>query len=218
VLLTLLVAWSARSPRPFLDVRLLARSPGVWRTCVRAVLTFVSFYAIFYGLPQWLERERGMDPAQAGLLMFPVFGVGVLSTIAATRLGARLRPRVLLVVGAAAMVAAGVVALTAVDADAPVWLIVLLGVLMGVPNGFNNLGNQLVLHASVAEQHAGVASGLYRTAQYIGAALASVVVASALAPGHGPDGGIAALGAWIAALGGVLLLGSVVVLIRERRA
>ena len=218
VLLTLLVAWSARSPRPFLDVRLLARSPGVWRTCVRAVLTFVSFYAIFYGLPQWLERERGTDPAQAGLLMFPVFGVGVLSTIAATRLGARLRPRVLLVVGAAAMVAAGVVALTAVDADAPVWLIVLLGVLMGVPNGFNNLGNQLVLHASVAEQHAGVASGLYRTAQYIGAALASVVVASALAPGHGPDGGIAALGAWIAALGGVLLLGSVVVLIRERRA
>jgi MFS family permease len=219
-LLALLVTWSLRSPRPFLDVRLLARSPGVWRTCVRAVLTFVSFYAIFYGLPQWLEAERGLDPAQAGLLMFPVFGVGVLSTLVATRLGARVRPRVLLVVGSAAMVAAGVVALTVVDADAPVWLIVLLGVLMGLPNGFNNLGNQLVLHEAVDEQHAGVASGLYRTAQYIGAALASVVVASALAPslsGHG-GGGLVTLGGWIAALGGVLLLGSVVVLIRERHA
>jgi MFS family permease len=219
-LLVLLVTWSLRSPRPFLDVRLLARSPGVWRTCVRAVVTFVSFYAIFYGLPQWLEAERGLDPAQAGLLMFPVFGVGVLSTLVATRLGARVRPRVLLVVGSAAMVAAGLVALTAVDADAPVWLIVLLGVLMGLPNGFNNLGNQLVLHASVDEQHAGVASGLYRTAQYIGAALASVVVASALAPSLAGDGGggLATLGTWIAALGGVLLLGSVVVLIRERHA
>jgi MFS family permease len=220
VLLALLVVWSLRSPRPFLDVRLLARSPGVWRTCVRAVLTFVSFYAIFYGLPQWLEAERGMDPAQTGLLMFPVFGVGVLSTLAATRLGARARPRVLLVVGSAAMVAAGLVALTAVDADSPVWLIVLLGVLMGLPNGFNNLGNQLVLHDSVDEQHAGVASGLYRTAQYIGAALASVVVASALAPSLSGDGtgGLATLGVWIAALGGVLLLGSVAVLIRERHA
>jgi MFS family permease len=220
VLLVLLVAWSLRSPRPFLDVRLLARSPGVWRTCVRAVVTFVSFYAIFYGLPQWLEAERGMGPAQAGLLMFPVFGVGVLSTLLATRLGARVRPRVLLVVGSAAMVAAGVVALTVADADAPVWLIVLLGLLMGLPNGFNNLGNQLVLHEAVDEQQAGVASGLYRTAQYIGAALASVVVASALAPAldGGGSGGLATLGVWIAALGAVLLLGSVVVLIRERHA
>lgn len=225
-LLALLVSWSARSSRPFLDVRLLARSPGVWRTCVRAVVTFVSFYAIFYGLPQWLEVARGMSPAQAGLLMFPVFGVGVLSTLAASRLGARVRPRVLLVLGSLAMLAAGVLALAVVDADAPVWLLVLLGVLLGLPNGFNNLGNQLVLHESVAEQHAGVASGLYRTAQYIGAALASVVVAAAVGPVAGAggasggtvgDGGIGALGAWIAGLGAVLLLGSLVVLVRERR-
>jgi sugar phosphate permease len=113
-----------------------------------------------------------------------------------------------------------VVALTVADADAPVWLIVLLGLLMGLPNGFNNLGNQLVLHEAVDEQQAGVASGLYRTAQYIGAALASVVVASALAPAldGGGSGGLATLGVWIAALGAVLLLGSVVVLIRERHA
>lgn len=213
--LALLVGWSMRSPRPFLDVRLLARSPGVWRTCLRAVVTFVSFYAVFYGLPQWLELARGMSPAQAGLLMFPVFGVGVLSTLAATRLGARVRPRVLLVLGSAAMVAAGLLARLVVDARSPVWLIVLLGVLMGLPNGFNNLGNQLVLHESVAEEHAGVASGLYRTAQYIGAALASVVVAVALAPRPG-DGGIGTLGAWITALGGVLLLGSLAVLIRRK--
>lgn len=212
----LLVGWSMRSPRPFLDVRLLARSPGVWRTCLRAVVTFVSFYAVFYGLPQWLELARGMSPAQAGLLMFPVFGVGVLSTLAATRLGARVRPRVLLVLGSAAMVASGLLSWLVVDARSPVWLIVLLGVLMGLPNGFNNLGNQLVLHESVAEEHAGVASGLYRTAQYIGAALASVVVAVALAPRPG-DGGIGTLGAWITALGGVLLLGSLVVLIRRKQ-
>jgi MFS family permease len=217
VLAVLLVLWSRRSPRPFLDVRLLARSPQVWRTCGRAVLTFVSFYAIFYGLPQWLEAARGMGPAQAGLLMFPVFGVGAVSTLVAGRLGSRLPPRVLLVVGAAAMVAAGVVALTALDDASPVWLIVVLGVLMGLPNGFNNLGNQLVLHGAVAEEQAGIASGLYRTAQYIGAALASVVVAVALAPGRG-DGGIGTLGAWIAALGAVLLLTSVTVLVRERRA
>ncbi len=213
--LGLLVLWSVRSPQPFLDVRLLQRSPQLWRTCVRAVLTFVSFYSVFYGLPQWLQAVRGLDAAQSGLLMFPVFGVGVLSTLVATRLGARLPARLLLILGAAAMVAAGALAITALDASAPIWLIVLLGVLMGLPNGFNNLGNQLILHSSVDEGHAGVASGLYRMSQYIGAALAAVVVATALAPGRG-DGGIEVLGVWIASLGAVLLVLSAVALIRGR--
>lgn len=216
VALGLLVVWSLHTAQPFLDVRLLIRNPALWRTCVRAVLTFVSFYSIFYGLPQWLEAARGMSPSQAGLLMFPIFGVGALSTLVASRLGSRLPPRLLLVIGAAAMVLAGVLAITVVTDTAPVWLLVVLGVLLGLPNGFNNLGNQLILHACVDEEHAGVASGLYRMSQYIGAALAAVVVAVAVVPGH-DDGGIGVLGTWIASLGAVLLALSLVVLARGSR-
>ena len=212
-----LVTWSVRYPSPFLDVRLLSGNPLLWRTCVRAIVTYVSFYTIFYGLPQWLEASRGLDPAQAGLLMFPVFGVGALSTLVASRLGSRVSPRVLLLVGSLAMVIAGTLAATVVGTDAPIWLLVLVGALCGLPNGFNNLGNQLILHASVHGEQAGVASGLYRTSQYIGAALAAVLAASALTPGRG-DGGIAILGCSIAVLGGCLLLAAVVALVRGRSA
>ncbi|MEG3614312.1 MFS transporter [Isoptericola haloaureus] len=211
-----LVLWSARSPQPFLDVRLLTRNPALWRTCVRAMVTFVSFYTIFYGLPQWLEASRGLGPVGAGLLMVPVFGVGVVSTVVATRLGSRVPAHLLLVVGGAAMVAAGALAVWAVTVDSPVWLFVLLGGLLGLPNGFNNIGNQLQLHSAVEQQQAGVASGLYRTSQYVGAALAAVVVAAGVTPGG--DDGIHALGAWVGGIGLLLVLLSLAALLVTRRS
>jgi hypothetical protein len=98
--------------------------------------------------------------------------------------------------------------------------------LLGVPNGFNNLGNQLTLHAGTPVSAAGGASGLYRTAQYLGAAVSTVVVAHVLTAGHastattgaarGGDGGVGALGACVAGLGGVLLLGHAATALRRR--
>ncbi|WP_432532978.1 MFS transporter [Kineococcus arenarius] len=213
-----------RAPEPFVDLRLLARHRAVAATCLRGFLTFTSFYCVFYGVPQWLETTRGLDAADAGLLMFPVFAVGVLSTVLATRLGRRVRPRTLLLVGNTAMVAAGAVLLLGVGPDTPLALIAVAGALLGVPNGFNNLGNQLTLHAGAPASSAGGASGLYRTAQYLGASASSVVVAHTLPTTAGAvtgDGGIGHLGSWIAGLGALLLLGHaltrVLALLRRRR-
>ncbi|MDR2566258.1 MAG: MFS transporter [Bifidobacteriaceae bacterium] len=205
------VWWSSHRAEPFLDVKVLTHNRDLLRTCARAVATFISFYSVFYGLPQWLEGACGMPPEKAGLLVFPVFGVGLASTFAASRVARRVRPRVLLAAGAAAMVAAGLVATFFLTDQVPVWLIVLFGSLAGAPNGFNNLGNQLILHGAVGEGQAGVASGLYRTSQYVGAALASVVVAGAL-----NGNGIATLGVWIASIGAFLLAASLLALIRHK--
>ncbi|TCL79454.1 MULTISPECIES: MFS transporter [unclassified Rathayibacter] len=205
---------SARSP--FVDLRLLGRHPQIGLTCLRAIATFTSFYCVFYGLPQWLESTRGLDPAVTGLLMLPVFGVGVLSTLIATRLGRRAGPRVLLAIGTTAMVAAGGILVFLVDDESPLLLLVAFAVLLGVPNGFNNLGNQLLLHAASPSTAAGSASGLYRTAQYIGACASAVVVAHAL-ESTAADGGIALLGAWIAGLGGALLVLNLAAMLLGRR-
>lgn len=198
----LLVAWSLRSTHPFLDVRLLGRNRTLTAVCIRAVFTFVSFYTVFYGMPQWLEAERGLSPALTGALMFPIFGVGVASTALATRLGKRAAPARLLVIGSCAMVLAGLVAIFAITSAAPIWLLIAFGALLGLPNGFNNLGNQLTLHGAVESEYSGVASGLYRTSQYIGAALAAVVTAFALST----DSPMTMLGICVAGLGVVLLV------------
>ncbi|MFZ3451721.1 MFS transporter [Arthrobacter sp. 7Tela_A1] len=189
--------------QPFLDVRMLAGEPAVLRTCARAVLTFTAFYCVFYGLPLWFEGARGLNPAESGALMIPVFGAGVLSTMAATAAGRRLSPRWLLVIGGTAFVLGGVLVAVLWTTDSPVWLLAAVAAVLGVPNGFNNVGNQSVLQASAPADSIGVASGLYRTAQYIGAAL-SVVLVDAVLAAAAPGGGARLLGICIAAAGCVL--------------
>jgi MFS family permease len=206
-----------RAATPFLDVRLLGRYRDLTATCGRAIVTFLAFYCVFYGLPQWFETGRGLSPAGAGLLMFPVFGVGVLSTIVATNVGKRMTPRLMLVIGSSGFLLAGLAMVFFLTTDAPYWLMILIGAALGVPNGFNNIGNQLILQRSVPADTAGVASGLYRTAQYVGAALSSVVVALVLAP-QLRDGGIHLLGICLAVIGLYLLVLSGVAMLKARRA
>ncbi|MCP2168437.1 putative arabinose efflux permease, MFS family [Goodfellowiella coeruleoviolacea] len=211
----LFVVRELRAATPFVDVRLLAGHAGFAQTCGRTVLTFVSFYCVFYGLPQWLESERDLDAMGTGVLMVPVFAVGVLGTVIATRLGRRVPPRALLVIGTCAMTLAGALIVLFVDPHSPMWLLAAVSALLGVPNGFNNLGNQMILHHSVPEANAGSATGMYRTAQYLGAALSAVIVAHAVRPDE-PVGGIHQLGAWVAGLGGVMLVSNLVALWRSR--
>lgn len=212
----LFVLRERRTDSPFIDVRLLVRSPTVIRTCGRGIVTFVAFYAVFYGLPQWFESARGFDAATAGLLMIPVFGTGVVSTLVATRASRRLAPRILLVLGGGAFLLAGALLAWVVTDSAPVWLLVVVGALLGVPNGFNNIGNQTVLHAGTEAASMGVASGLYRTAQYVGAALSAAVITLVLR-GSVPDGGIRELGLVIATIGLVLVVLNGIAAARTRR-
>lgn len=204
-----------RADHPFVDVRLMGRFPQFGLTCLRAITTFISFYCVFYGLPQWLDATRGLDTATTGLLLLPVFGVGALSTVVASRLGAHWHPRVLLIVGTSAMALAGALLMTTARADSAIWWLAVVCALLGLPNGFNNLGNQLLLHRAVPAEVAGASSGIYRTSQYVGASLAAVVTAHAIAPAAA-EGGISELGAAITLLSGVLLLLSVVAYVRQR--
>ncbi|SDT36376.1 MFS transporter [Actinoplanes derwentensis] len=205
-----------RAATPFVDVRLLLRHRGVLTTCGRAVLTFIGFYAVFYGLPQWFETTRGLGSAQAGLLMMPIFGTGVLSTMAATFAGRILQPRALLIIGGVTTVIAGMSMALVLRDDAAWWTMIVVGALLGVPNGFNNLGNQGELHAAAPTAALGIASGLYRTAQYVGAALSAAAVTLLLVPAAA-HGGAVSLGLVIAGIGGVLALLNTVAIVRGRR-
>ena len=206
--LAALFAWrELKSRQPFIDVRLLVRNRDLMATCGRAIITFISFYSIFYGLPQWLETTAGLDAGLTGLLMFPIFGVGIVSTLVASRLGRRVSPRVLLLIGSLAVVTAGVVVIVVFHESTPIWAIALVSVLFGVPNGFNNLGNQFLLHESAPAGSAGTASGIYRTSQYLGAIVSSLIVAHVLNVAL-PDGGIESFGFLILGCGILMLLTS----------
>ena len=148
--------------------------------------------------------------------MMPVFGVGVLSTLVARIVGRHVTPRTLLLIGTIAITLAGAGMTLLLSTETPYWMMMLLCALLGIPTGFNNLGNQYILQSSAPAESAGVASGLYRTSQYIGATLATVVVALGLST-EKVAGGIQSLAVSIGSLGVALTLLSLLALIRSRR-
>jgi MFS family permease len=200
----LLVLRELRSDEPFLDVRLLARNRALSATYLRTAFTYVAFYAIFYGLPAWLEQGRGLGPAEVGLVVLPIAALGATTAGAAARLSRRSAPRLLLVVGSGVLLVGGL-AMTGAHAGTPVLVLTLLAALLGVPNGFNNIGNQTALYREAPAEQMGAASGLYRTSQYIGANIAAGLIEITFA-GPPSDAGLHRMALVVAAISTTLLV------------
>ncbi|MEV6611295.1 MFS transporter [Kutzneria sp. NPDC051319] len=65
VLAFVLLWWELRVSRPFIDVRMLRSNRPLSHTYARVAVTYVVFYTIFYGVPQWLEQGRLLSSAAA---------------------------------------------------------------------------------------------------------------------------------------------------------
>ncbi|MFJ8822529.1 MFS transporter [Streptomyces sp. NPDC102467] len=154
---------------PFIDLRVLGGNVPLLATYGRQLLAYITSYAFLYGYTQWLQEGRGLSAPHAGLLLLPMS----LAAIVVTALTGR-RPQVRgkLVVGAVVQVA-GCAALLLLGSGSPIWLLIVLGALFGIPQGLNGLANQSALYAQADPARMGSASGLLRTFTYLGALLAS---------------------------------------------
>ncbi|MGG7099687.1 MFS transporter [Rhodococcus sp. 24CO] len=206
--LVLFVWWEHRAPEPFLDVEALARNRALSATLGRTLLTYTCCYCVFFGIPQWLQYARGMSPIEAGLTMLPVAGVSVVATMIGSRTYRRHGARRTLFVGTCALLVGGVLIASVESSTAPVLVLLLVAAVLGVPNGFNNIGNQSLINAVTTVDEVGAAIGVYRTVAFIGANLA-VVVLQVTAGHQVDDAGLHRTGWFIAISGLVLLVGIV---------
>jgi sugar phosphate permease len=150
-------------------------------TYVRQALTYTVAYSFTYGFVQWLEEGRGLSAQVTGLVILPMSAVAIL---AATIAGRRREIRGTLLIGGVVLVAA-CAALTIVGSDTAVWLLVVVGIVTGVPQGLNGLANQNALYRQADPESMGTAAGLLRTFMYLGAMLSSAAVAVTF-----PDGAL----------------------------
>jgi MFS family permease len=128
-------------------------------------------YAFLYGFTQWLEEGRGLSPLVAGLVLLPVFGIGIaVAAITGRRTGIRGK----LVVGALAQTVACALLFLFGDTS-PIWLILVCAVVLGVPQGLVNLANQNAVYHQADPERIGASAGLLRTFFYLGAIVASAV-------------------------------------------
>jgi predicted MFS family arabinose efflux permease len=167
-----LVRRERRVAEPFLNVRMLAANRPLVSVYAQFAGVNIVFYAVFFSLPLWLERVRGFDSGLAGLLLLPVAGVGILATPVAARLISRSGPGPALLFGAC-LLTAGSLLLLACNPTTPVSVLLAIGAVLGIPNGFNNLGLQAALYEHAPAQHMGAASGQFQTFRYVGAILST---------------------------------------------
>jgi len=171
-----------------------------------ALITYTCFYCVFFGIPQWLQASRGMTPIETGLTMLPVAGVTVLSTALGARTYGRFGARRTLSVGTVSMLAGGVLIATVENSAAPIYVLLLVAAVLGIPNGFHNIGNQSIINAVTSVDEVGTAIGMYRTIAFIGANLAVVVLQVTAGPVVN-DQGLHRTGLYIIASAAVLLAG-----------
>ncbi|MGW5640428.1 MFS transporter [Streptomyces sp. NPDC003832] len=81
-------------PEPFMDLRVLAGNTPLLATYGRQLLAYTTAYAYLYGFSQWLQEGRGLNAAQAGLLVMPM-PVTALAVTAVARTPARLRTKLI---------------------------------------------------------------------------------------------------------------------------
>ncbi len=62
------------------------------------------------------------------------------------------------------------------DAATPVWALLAVSAVLGVPNGFNNLGLQAALYEAAPAAQIGAAGGLFQTFRYMGAILSTALI------------------------------------------
>lgn len=193
---------------PFLDVAALGRRRGLLPVYAVNAAVNIVFYAIFFGVPSYLQSAAGRSASEVGLTMLPLAALGVLVTPASARLIDRYGT--LVVLRAATLVLAGGCA--GLLALQPTWHAAALGALLGVlglANGAANLALQAAMYDAAAHDSIGSAAGFFQTSRYVGTMLASTLLS--LTFGRALDlAALHTLAAVLTAVAGLVLVGLVV--------
>ncbi|MFT3721841.1 MFS transporter [Pseudorhodoferax sp.] len=168
-----------RGAHPMVPAGLLA--PRNARISMAVGFTFmVGYFGLPFVMSLYLQQQRGLSAPQTGVAFLPMMLVGLVLTPFSARLVRRFGARAMIVCGLVSM-AAGLVAVAALPATAPVTWIAAWMVLVGLAGPFVAPPVTAVLLASVPGALAGTASGVFNTSRQVGGALAVAVFGALLA-------------------------------------
>lgn len=196
-----LTVWSLRRRDPFLDLRMLIQHRPLTLSYLRIGAMLILAYCMFYGLAQWLQSAAHLSSSTAGLVSVPMSVIAALASF----WGARLRSIRLAFLLSAAAGLLGSLGLLILNHASPLWQIALAVACFGLPLGMTSTATQAAVYLQAPADQIGTASGLQRTAGYLG----SIVSASLLAMTFGKqasDAGFHQLMMILAILSVILLL------------
>jgi MFS family permease len=184
ILILLVWGWyELRTRDPLLDLRVAARRP-VLLTNLASVAMGFSLFASNVLYPQILELPVlsgsgfGLSLLAASLVVMPSGLVMMLLSPISGRIAHRIGPRVLLLLGALALVVA--YAYTIIW-HSEVWQLVVANILIGVGIGFGYASMPMLIMRSVPPTETGASNGLNALFRSLGTSTAAAVVAAVLA-------------------------------------
>lgn len=175
ILLWIFVKVELKAVSPFIPIRTFARYPAMTWVNVQFMLVNVLFYAVFFGLPSYLQLVRQISEFYTGIIMLSLGLCSLAASPIAGRWIERAGPRPALTVSALLMTL-GSVWLVTLTQDSPVISVCVALAAFGISNGLNSVGMQAALFQSSPKEIIGVASGVFNTARYLGTILSSLLI------------------------------------------
>ncbi|MGW6455156.1 MFS transporter [Streptomyces sp. NPDC055078] len=163
-----------RTAHPFIDLRVLGGNIPLLATYLRNLLAMIVGYGFLYGYAQWLAAGHGLPAPAVGLMLLPLFLTALtVSALTGRRRGVRGK----LLAGALAQLAACAMLLL-VHSASPIWLLLAVALVMGVPQGLNGLALQSAVYHQADPERMASSAGLLRTFTYLGAMISSAATAA----------------------------------------
>ncbi len=181
-----ILAWSwyeLRAPNPLVDLRVAAR-PSVLLTNIASIAFGFALFASNVVYPQMLELPAstgaglGLSLVAASFVVMPLGLVMMILSPLSGRLARTVGPKLLLVLGALALVAAyGFTLMFSVEA----WQILIANILIGVGIGLSYAAMPMLIMRSVPQTKTGASNGLNALCRSLGTSTAAAVVGAVLA-------------------------------------
>jgi len=217
LLLGIFVLIERRSPAPMLDLNLF-RVPLFTTATVSAILNYICVYSITFLMPFYLIQGRGLNSAQAGMLLTaqPVLMAffAPLSGAFSDQIGSRL-PGMIGMGG----LAAGLFVLAGLGSESGLWMAALGLAVAGFGTGTFISPNTSALLGSAPKSRQGIASGVQATARnfgmVLGLGMAGAIFTTQLAQGTA-EALYRGVSLGFLAAAGVALLGVVMSALKEK--
>lgn len=158
-----------RSASPMIDFTLFRRR-SFSATTIAAALNYICVYSITFLLPFYLISGRGMNSAQAGLLLTAQPLVMVVATPVSGAISDRIGTRIPATLGML-ILSAGLFLLARVNATTPFAAVAVALSVSGLGTGIFISPNNSSLMGSAPRDRQGIASGILATARNVGMAL-----------------------------------------------
>ncbi len=179
VLLVTFVVVETRTPEPMLDLRLFGARQFSAAT-LSAVFNYVCLNVATFLLPFYLIEGRGMNTAQAGLILTAQPIIMAISAPISGALSDRVGPRILGTLGML-ILGAGMFILSRLGPGVPVALVALGLAVVGLGTGVFIAPNSSALMGSAPRARQGIASGILATARNVGMVLGVGLAGAVLA-------------------------------------